>query len=279
MGENIHNAIKDVISDEQIRSINAGLNSYVDKIGERLDGYRYKKPALRQKNITRDELHSRVIESFFSVRVLNKITKSTEIPVSQLSSGEKRKALIDVAHSFLSDKEKFKKTIIIGVDEPEASLHTSACFDQFDRLVKIADSGHQVLCTTHWYGFLPAVTHGVANITEKNKEDDIVLNSIELHQYREAIKKSAKETKGQFPSDISLKSVNDLVQSIMSSIRRESPYNWIICEGSSEKIYFEHYFEDYINKKNLRILPVGGAKFVKRLFEYLELPIERGFNS
>jgi hypothetical protein len=60
----------------------------------------------------------------------------------------------------------------------------------------------------------------------------------------------------------------------MSSIRRKDPYSWIVCEGSSEKIYFEHFFKEESNDINLRILPVGGAKEVKRLFQYLELPIK-----
>ncbi len=129
MGQSIDEAISAVISNDQIRDINIGLNAYVESVGNKLNGYKYKKPARRQKNLTREEINSKVIEAFFSIRVLNKISGSNEIPVYQLSSGEKRKALLDVAYSFLCSEEKKKKEIILAIDEPEASLHTSACFD------------------------------------------------------------------------------------------------------------------------------------------------------
>ncbi|SCZ68499.1 AAA family ATPase, partial [Thiohalomonas denitrificans] len=215
-----------------------GLNAFVDEVGERLSGYRYKKPARRQKNLTRDELHSQVIDAFFLVRVLNRVTATGEIPVSQLSSGEKRKALIDVAYSFLSASSPLRKEVILAVDEPEASLHTAACFDQFEKLIGITDSGNQVITTTHWYGFIPIVSHGVANLTDRDANDIITITPVDLKQYRESVKKKVADSKGKFPTDVSLKSVNDLVQSIMFSIRKDEPYNWLICEGSSEKIYF-----------------------------------------
>ena len=76
----------------------------------------------------------------------------------------------------------------------------------------------------------------------------------------------------QIPSDIQLKSIYDLVQSIVSSVRLDEPYNWLICEGSSDKIYFDFYFEDLVKNNNLRILPVGGASEVIKIYNYLRLP-------
>lgn len=71
-----------------------------------------------------------------------------------------------------------------------------------------------------------------------------------------------------------LKSMNDLVQSIFYSLIQKKPYNWLICEGISEKIYFEYFFEEEIKSKNLRILPMNGKKNVIRLFNYLYTPIQ-----
>lgn len=65
--------------------------------------------------------------------------------------------------------------------------------------------------------------------------------------------------------------MNDFVQSIITSTIGDDPYNWIICEGSSEKIYLTKYFEDIIKSKKLRIVPVGGAKEIKRLYEYISI--------
>ena len=67
--------------------------------------------------------------------------------------------------------------------------------------------------------------------------------------------------------------MSDLVHSIFYSINQENPYNWLICEGISEKIYFDYFFKEEIENKNLRILPLGGQKEVIRLYRYLQTPI------
>src|SRR5690606_35767084 len=51
----------------------------------------------------------------------------------------------------------------------------------------------------------------------------------------------------------------------------DEPYNWLICEGSSEKIYFEAYFADIKTEKKLRIIPVGGAGEIKRIYNNLQV--------
>ena len=70
-----------------------------------------------------------------------------------------------------------------------------------------------------------------------------------------------------------MKSTYDLVQSIFYSLKKESPYNWIICEGISEKIYFEEFFKEEIKDLNLRVLPMAGKPNVIRMYKYLETPM------
>ncbi|ENW8061441.1 ATP-binding protein, partial [Neisseria gonorrhoeae] len=41
---------------------------------------------------------------------------------------------------------------------------------------------------------------------------------------------------------------------------------------SSEKIYFDKYFEDEIQNFNLRIIPTGGAKKIKRIYQNILTP-------
>lgn len=65
--------------------------------------------------------------------------------------------------------------------------------------------------------------------------------------------------------------MNDFIQSIMSSITAEKSFNWIICEGSSEKNYLSYYFSDLIKCHRLRIVPVGGAKYIKAIYQQLDL--------
>src|SRR5699024_1305110 len=89
----------------------------------------------------------------------------------------------------------------------------------------------------------------------------------------EQLRHLKEELKGQLPFGVQIKSKTDLVQSIISSLQADQPYNWLICEGSSEKIYFEYFLNDLIEKKNLRILPVGGNSGVRKFYNYLTTPI------
>lgn len=83
-----------------------------------------------------------------------------------------------------------------------------------------------------------------------------------------------QNSRGKLPYDINLKSITDFIQSILASIISENPYNWILCEGSSEKIYFDYYFEQQIMENKLRIIPTGGAKKIKRIYQNLLTPYE-----
>ncbi|YCH24693.1 hypothetical protein M1D39_13565 [Pseudomonas sp. D2-5] len=78
--------------------------------------------------------------------------------------------------------------------------------------------------------------------------------------------------KGPLPYSIQMKSYNDLTQSMVASM--QSGYNWIVCEGSSEKLYLEHYLQKEINSHKLRILPAGGAPEVLRIAKYLQAPLQ-----
>jgi hypothetical protein len=159
--------------------------------------------------------------------------------------------------------------LIIAIDEPESSLHMSACFDQINALFDISQACRQLLFATHWYGFFPTIDKGNVSVISKTAESGHYVDLITLDSYKEEVKQMAVESKGKLPYDIRLKSVNDFVQSIISSAVREKPYNWIICEGSSEKIYLERYFEDIKKKRNLRIIPVGGAREISRIYRHL----------
>ncbi|WP_260853774.1 TOPRIM nucleotidyl transferase/hydrolase domain-containing protein [Pantoea ananatis] len=92
---------------------------------------------------------------------------------------------------------------------------------------------------------------------------------INLSSYREEVKQMVRDSRGKLPFDIRIKSMNDFIQSLLSSATGESPYNWLICEGSSEKIYLTAYLKDLIEDNKLRIVPVGGASEIKKIYNYL----------
>lgn len=266
LGQKIDKIVKGLIDKAVIADLNLKLSSYLDDISEKLVNYEYRKPGLKQSLVNTSHFTSTIIESYFGSKVLNKRnSKTSTVPVSSLSSGEKRQALIDVAQAFLlSSYGQDEKHIILAIDEPELSLHVSACFDQFEKLRKVAETGVQVLITTHWYGFMPILSDGAAIYCPMGDSEPVILD---LRCFREEIKKLKTATSGRLPTEFELKGVNDLVQSIVASITAGS-YSWIICEGSSDKIYLDFY-----TKGKYLVVAVGGSTPLKKIYSYLELAL------
>lgn len=272
MDKNIQIEIENAIRPGTLKQINKDLNNFIKEIERILEIYEYK--GHFKNSLTMPDLVSKIIEAYFSIKILNRKLDRRLIPVSELSSGEKRKALIDVAYSFLLNNSDRESNIILAIDEPEASLHISSCYSQFEKLINLGKYNHQVIISTHWYGYLPIVTNGSATSIKKNAQNDITIDYFNLFNYRETITQSRKHIKGTLPVDYNIKSYNDLVQSIVFSVIQDNPYNWIICEGLSEKIYFEEIFKDELENKNLRILPLGSFKEVRKVYYYLQSPIK-----
>jgi|TARA_R110002051_G_C8751775_1_gene500306 energy-coupling factor transporter ATP-binding protein EcfA2 len=268
MGEKIEDVLKKVVPDKNIKEINKQLNIFINQVGDELDPYNYRTPTERQQNLKKSDLYNLIIQAFFSTRTLYKKQGNGWLDISLLSSGEKQKAMIHIAHNLLKKHRKGGDNLIIGVDEPESSLHISACYDQFDALYDISRDCMQVFFSTHWYGFLPTVESGSATFITK-KEENHRFDQVNLSNYREHIRQLKEATKYVLPFDIRLKGMNDFVQSVISSATSDEPYNWLICEGSSEKIYLTHYFKDLIAENRLRIVPIGGASEIKKFYTHI----------
>src|SRR5699024_12060540 len=136
-----------VFSRDILNDNNNSLEDYIDEIQELMEGYKYDKIGRKYK-LTQKDLADKAIEAYFSIKILHKERSSSSIPIDQLSSGEKRKALIDLAYSFLSQSNRQNKEVILAIDEPESSINVSSCYDQFD-IVKKLDDDNQVIITTH----------------------------------------------------------------------------------------------------------------------------------
>jgi hypothetical protein len=266
MGKNISYAIKNIITQKRLDDINLQLNNFIKKLEESLNNkYLYKNDY--RSNISMLQMIQKVTELFFSIRTLHK----GKIKAENLSSGEKRQALIDIATALIKNQEIEGKEVVLAIDEPESSLNVSKIFTQFEKLSDLKKEYTQIIITTHWYGFLPIVSNGSANFLYKDN-NRVKISTFDLFNYRELIRQTIKNKYSEMPYDIQLKSLHDLVQSIVSSVRLDEPYNWLICEGSSDKIYFDFYFEDLVKNNNLKILPVGGASEVIKIYNYLRLP-------
>lgn len=272
MNKNIKNEIQKAVTQDKLDEINDALDKYVDEISEKLKNYTYEKPKSGKSKITMLDFVNRIIKSYFSIRVLTK-KESSKIPVNNLSSGEKRKALIDVAYAFLDEDSQHDRKIILAIDEPEVSLHISSCYEQFEKLKYISSKNHQVLITTHWYGFLPVVSKGMAH-SLSNMGTDKLFSSFSLEKYQEEIITHARHNKGELPNDIYLKGKYDFIQSIIASLRVEPAYNYILVEGSSDKIYLEAYLQKFCEKNNLRIMPLGGCGEIVSVMKHLYVALD-----
>ncbi|UOF18632.1 ATP-dependent nuclease [Pseudomonas syringae] len=271
MDKNIQTEVGAAIDKKTVTAINKNLDNFINEIEKNIPEYKYKSTGSR-RNLTKLDIVQKTIEAYFSVKVLHRKIGASEVSIQHLSSGEKRRALVDLAYAYLVHGEERDKNVILAIDEPESSLHVSACFNQFEKLKRIAKNRTQLLITTHWYGHLPITTSGKSVLISKNG-NDITKNPFNLANYREQIAQEQKTLKKDAPPySVQLKSYNDLTQSIIESL--QSGYNWIICEGSSEKIYFEYFFRAEIEKSKLCILPCGGASEVLRIARYLRTPLQ-----
>lgn len=278
MGTTIDEIIKGLIDDKVIREINTGLDKFLLQTQDRLEKYEYKKPAQRQTLFNLSHLTSKIIETYFESKILNLKIDGNLTPINNCSSGEKRKAIIDLAHAFILNSERTSKDkfLILAIDEPESSLHTSSCFEQFEKLEHISEHKVQTLISTHWYGFFPSVSQGSAILISGNNHNRERKSSyINLSRFREDIKNLMQESKGQTPENIELKSINDIIQSVIASVTRTNS-NWIISEGVSDKIYLSNFFK---NRKDVYVISVGGSKYVKKFYEYIYLALEENKDS
>lgn len=164
LDKNIQDEIRSAIGSRTIDKINESLGDFIREINDSLEEYKYK--GTYKDRLTMNDLVDKVFEAYFIIKVLHKSVKNSSIPIREMSAGEKRRALLDLCFSLLQRKKKRDHNIILAIDEPDASLHASACHDHFSRLSKIPELTEprtQVLITTHWYGFLPIIQNGIAH--------------------------------------------------------------------------------------------------------------------
>lgn len=273
MGRDINEEIRKAIPQTTLNQVNASLEKTIDASVDGLPLYTYEKPKGGKKNITHHSLSRLVTREFFSIRELARMDDTgVATPVSHLSSGEQRRALLDLASNYLTRKATHHRNTILAIDEPEISLHTALCYDQFETLFGVARLGVQCLLTTHWYGFLPIAQDGNAHFIQ-NDAAQVEIDSYDLSNYKEQSSIKQGRSRGAMPFDVSLKSANDLVQSIASSLRAADPYSWILCEGSSESIYLGHMLRPEVERGRLRIVPLGGAGQVLKVYRYLDVAL------
>lgn len=239
--------------------INEILEKYINEVQadiQEIDiSYSFKPAQNTTVNLTANNITNVIIETYYSRRSLKKNGK----PISSLSSGEKRLALIDIVSVFIAKSNSLERNLILAIDEPETSLHISKCYAQFRKVQEVAlKHNHQLFITTHWYGSLPVINHG--NLIHIGNQQIIEIFSLTNYF----------EERRSHPNDIHLKSYFDLAASIISAYRHEN-YSWILVEGKEDKMYLEYYIDT--NALQIHIIPLGGCGNVKKVYEYLFAPM------
>lgn len=236
--------------------VNDSLENYVSNVERDIQkiypGYSYKPGPRQTSKLTANHITDAIVTAYYSRRSFKKDGKD----IQNLSSGEKRIILIDIISAFIK-KENPDRELIIGIDEPENSLHVSKCYDQFQKIEEISiNYGHQLFVTTHWYGSLPSLSEG--NLIHINDQGESSLFNISNYF----------EDRRELPDDIQLKGYFDLTTSLLYSFRN-SEKNWILVEGYEDKKYISYHLQD----NNVQIIPLGGCGNVKKIYEYLYIPM------
>ncbi len=265
LNKDIQQEIEKILNTKQngdsiVGQINKNLDNFINEVNgviSKIDSnYSFAPESRNKQRLTAKDIRAKIIEAFFPLRSLKKGQRRVDL----LSSGEQRKAIIDVAYATLmaNRNKKTERHIILAIDEPEISMHISNCYSQFSRLEELSTKNIQVILTTHWYGYLPIAQNGMLHYLKK-EETQTKFKSFELYDLL--------EKKKQYPSDdIEMKSIFDLASSIMSYTRREPNDKWIFCEGCEDKLYLESMLNHY---KILHIIPLGGCGNVIKLFNIM----------
>ena len=241
--------------------VNSDLEAFIEKVEKTIQEidptYDFQKEYKSKTNITANHLTDVLIETYFQKRHLKRAKK----PIKNLSAGERKKALIDIAYAFLIQDMSKDKKVVLAIDEPESSLHISMCYDQFHRLENLSNKyDTQLLVTSHWYGSLPIIEKGNLFHIE-NDSAEVTISQYSFRNYFE-------ENNGN-TNDVQFKSFFDLASAVISSLRIKEN-NWLIVESEEDKNYILKHLNPDLN---LKVLPVGGSAIVKLLYNYLFTPI------
>ncbi|HHU0777945.1 AAA family ATPase [Enterobacter roggenkampii] len=237
--------------------INQKLESYIESLNKKIpEGYKFEYKGAIKRPIKPTDILDSIFVKYFSLRPLSKNYKS----INNLSSGEQRLALIDIATTLLSTKEEKEKEVILAIDEPEVSLESAHRFEQFCSLIELSEKyGRQIFVTTHWYGLVLRPIEGSLHFVCKS--ENLKIESFPLN--------NLQESRRAFPNSIEIRSYFDLMASMLTLLKKKS-YNWIFCEGTEDYLYLKRYLENRVN--NLYILPFNGCGNIKKIFDFLQVP-------
>ncbi|HBR2514173.1 AAA family ATPase [Klebsiella pneumoniae] len=288
--ESLSGYIERIIPRTEFSKITRMLRGLLTSINTVIGDYQFKgrNSIERESLIKKDIFYGLFVKEFFANKILHYTPSGStrNLSIENMSSGERQKALVDIIYNLLSvdnvqvvgvdEVLKIEKSdsskLIIGIDEPDSSLHVAACFEQYQKIQDIAGVCCQTFMTSHWYGYIP-VSQDAATVFvgAKDKEGATTFNSsfcLSNSNFVDDLKFIKRKRKDfSFPITIGTKGISDLTMSIMHAISGGVDCNWIVCEGASDRIYLDAYMKKVGEKVN--VISVGGVDNLKSIYSII----------
>ena len=106
IGSNLVDKVKEQLREESIKEISKNLKGFIDDLSNSLPNYKFKTRSERQPNLKSKDIYDLIVHDFFSKRELFKINEGKDVPLAQLSSGEKQQAITTLIHSAIINYRK-----------------------------------------------------------------------------------------------------------------------------------------------------------------------------
>lgn len=282
--------IERIIPRNEFSKITKMLRGLLSSINSVIGDYQFKgrNSTERESLIKKDVFYGLFVKEFFANKILHYTPtgSSKNLSIEHMSSGERQKALVDLIFNLLSIDNvqlngvdtvlKIEKSdaskLIIGIDEPDSSLHVSACFEQYQKIQSISEFCCQTFMTSHWYGYIPVSQDAsTVFVGAKDSEGRNEFNSsfcLSNSNFVDDLKfLNRKRPNFIVPVTIGTKGVSDLTMSIMHAISGGVDCDWIVCEGSSDRLYLDAYFKN--SDLNVKVISVGGVDNLKSIYSII----------
>lgn len=239
------------INDMVIEYLNTDVIKKLQAVDE---GYNYKN--LRtgvSSNLSEKQISELAAQALFSNRELTKRTSTKDIGISDMSSGQRRRAFLDFIIVMIGNLEpQEREKLILAIDEPEISVDAGSRIQQFDKLRGLTQEGPSIAFTTHWYGWIAQLIHGCAVLMKDSESGrSIVASKIQDFLDKDAQQKAPYEMRMMF----------DFLSSLGTWAESDSHTKFVLCEGPTDKNYIEIHFDKH------KIIPLRGRDEVIRLFK------------
>lgn len=282
--------IERIIPRSEFSKITRMLRGLLSSINSVIGDYNFKgrNSTERESLIKKDVFYGLFVKEFFANKILHYQPpgSSKNLSIEHMSSGERQKALVDLIFNLLSIDNvelagidtvlKIEKSdaskLIVGIDEPDSSLHVSACFEQYQKIQNISEFCCQTFMTSHWYGYIPVSQDAsTVFVGAKDSEGRNEFNSsfcLSNSNFVDDLK-FLKRKRSNFivPVTIGTKGVSDLTMSIMHAISGGFDCDWVVCEGSSDRLYLDAYFKKM--ELNVKVISVGGVDNLKSIYSII----------